>query len=85
MKSTPPANRPKQTKATKAQNKQAIKAIQTTAKIPGMSMKVKPGRAADRYKDILFPSTMDKRRKEWAKKGTAPKLPPIGGGRGKKK
>ena len=85
MNLTPPSKRPKQTKATKAQNKQAIKAIQTKSKIPGMSMKVKPGKAADRYKDIYFPSTMDKRRKEWAKKGTAPKLPPIGGSKGKKK
>jgi hypothetical protein len=67
-------------------SRKVVKKIhKAAAKIPGMSMKVKPGKAADRYKDIYFPSTMDKRRKEWAKKGTAPKLPPIGGSKGKKK
>lgn len=80
----PPANRPKRGKATKATNKQAIEGIHKS-KIPGMNMKVSESRAAKRYEDIFFPSTMDERRKEWAKKGTAPKLPPIGGKRGKKK
>lgn len=81
----PPANRPKRGKATKATNKQAIEGIHKHSKIPGMNMKVRPGKTADRMKDIFFPSTMDARRKDWAKRGTAPKLPPIGGGKGKKK
>lgn len=85
MNLTPPSKRPKQTKAAKGAGAAAIKKAHSAAKVPGMSMKVKPGKAADRYKDIYFPSTMDKRRKEWAKKGTAPKLPPIGGSKGKKK
>ena len=81
----PPSNRPKKTKAAKGAGAAAIKKAHSVAKIPGMNMKVKPGKAADRYKDIFFPSTMDARRKDWAKRGTTPKLPPIGGGKGKNK
>lgn len=81
----PPSNRPKRGKVEKGAGAAAIKKAHSVAKIPGMSMKVKPGKTADRMKDIFFPSTMDARRKDWAKKGKAPKLPPIGGGKGKSK
>jgi len=65
----PPSNRPKKTKATKAQNKQAIKGIhKAAAKIPGMNTEVSPGRAANRYKDIMFHSRVTELKKKAEKK-----------------
>ena len=56
MKSTPPSKRPKQSKPTKAQQKQVRKQVSSAAKsIPGIKSGGK-AKAADRYKDIAFPS-----------------------------
>lgn len=54
MKSTPPSKRPKQSKPTKAEQKQAVSDARSWGK--SMGMKEGKAKAANRYKDIYFPS-----------------------------